>query len=210
MFKCFSLVLGTLIFASLAGADTTAVEKECRKETPLEKNLSDLKEITGKVEKCPKPTKAQIAEICSSVYSRQKNASDAALTYRYQDTLWSMSCAEPGKETILEAKIKIQKMWIESREEFRCVNSENIPTDGNILKLSITTHFPFFIIEAVKKFELDMNFKDPSDGKTILDFIQDRLTFYKESSGDQSDVINEYSALYKLLASKGAKHGKDL
>jgi hypothetical protein len=55
-----------------------------------------------------------------------------------------------------------------------------------------------------------MNFKDPSDGKTIMDYINEEIQTYKKSTVDVSAKVKEYENLYRLLEAQGAKHSKDL
>jgi hypothetical protein len=55
-----------------------------------------------------------------------------------------------------------------------------------------------------------MNFKDPQDDRTILDFVRDQIANMKRAQVDMTPKIQEYERLYKMLVSNGAKHGKDL
>jgi hypothetical protein len=76
--------------------------------------------------------------------------------------------------------------------------------------MSVDMGFTTFLMDAVKEYKLDMNFRDPIDGKTVLDFISEELAGLKKSTMDLSSKINEYESLYKMLQANGAKHSKDL
>jgi uncharacterized protein involved in high-affinity Fe2+ transport len=208
MFKSVSFILGTLIFASVASAQ--ASEKECKKETPLEKNLSELKEVTEKVEECPTPTKHQYMRVCRNIYEKDPYEGSDSFSYEYQEALWEMSCAKPN-ESLEVAKEKIQTMWTKNRENFRCYNyTDSVANGKNIAKFSVDSGFTVFISEAVKKYKLDMNFKDPDDNKTILDFIDDQVTIISNTTPVNEAKIIEYRRLYKMLETGGAKRAKDL
>lgn len=81
---------------------------------------------------------------------------------------------------------------------------------GNITKFSLEASFPDFLITAAKDYKLNMNFKDPQDDRTILDFIKYKITQMKNAPVDMTLRIQEYERLYKMLQENGAKHGKDL
>jgi hypothetical protein len=101
-------------------------------------------------------------------------------------------------------------MWTKYRTSFSCDYPGVKVPRGNITKLSLDTGFSIFIFDAVKNYKLDMNFKDPSDGKTIMDYINEEIQTYKKSTVDVSAKIKEYENLYRLLEAQGAKHSKDL
>jgi hypothetical protein len=207
MFKSVSFILGTLIFASVASAQ--ASEKECKKETPLEKNLSELEEVTEKVKECPTPTKNQFFNLCQNLYDKEPYDGSGPFGYAYQEDLWDISCAKPT-DSFEVAKVKIQTMWNKHRENFRCYNTTSAANEKNIAKFSIDSGFTVFISEAVKKYNLDMNFKDPADNKTVLDFLKDQETIISNTPPVNEAKIIEYRRLYKMLETSGAKRAKDL
>lgn len=207
MFKSVSFILGTLIFASVASAQ--ASEKECKKETPLEKNLSELEEVTKKVEPCPKPTKNSFTNLCNSLYSSTPGMPGGKFGDKYQEDLWAMSCADIDKDTIETAKVKIQKMWNENRVDFRCYGYSGVTVkDANVAKFSMDIGFSTFLVIAAKRYQLDMNFIDPADGKSLMDFLKTQRESYRGTA--YAGKFEEYDRLYKLFEATGAKHAKDL
>jgi hypothetical protein len=117
---------------------------------------------------------------------------------------------EKDEQPLQTARKKIQCMWNKYRTSIACdLPGLSVPK-GNIAKASLEINFSYFLYEAVKDYKLDMNFKDPVDNRTILDFIKDEIAFIKKSPSDMTMKINEYESLYKLLKDNGAKHGKDL
>ena len=208
MFKGVSFILGTLIFASVACAH--AAEKECKKETPLDKNLSDIQKVATLTEVCPDPDRVDFNELCDNIHTKKVSSDESELSYKYQEYLWKISCAKDGVDNLETARKKIQTMWNKNRASMSCdFPGQSVPR-GNIAKASLETNFSYFLFEAVRDYKLDMNFKDPVDNRTILDFIKDQIALFKKSPTDMNLSINEYEGLYKLLKDNGAKHSKDL
>ncbi|MGV8946365.1 MAG: toxin-antitoxin system YwqK family antitoxin [Lutibacter sp.] len=161
---------------------------------------------------CPKPTRDQNLRVCHAISEKQMaNPPKPGVSYGYQEWIWEMSCAVPGQDIIESAKPKIQLMWNTNRTLFRCYNYPHyISSEKNITKFSLDTGFSAFVTEAVKRFELDMNFIDPADGKTILDFIKDQRELILNRPPVDQERADEYQRFYKLLKSNGAKHASEL
>jgi hypothetical protein len=208
MFKGVSFILGTLIFASIACAQ--AAEKECDKTTMLEKNLSELEAVASSAETCPELTQLDFDTLCKDVYERKPSSDDSELAFKYQEAMWRMSCAKDGVDSLETARKKIQTMWNKNRESFSCDYPGVTVPKGNITKFSLETNFSDFLINAVKDYKLDMNFRDPRDNRTILDFVKDKINQMKKSPINLTANIQEYESLYKMLQENGAKHSKDL
>ncbi|MGV8946367.1 MAG: toxin-antitoxin system YwqK family antitoxin [Lutibacter sp.] len=171
------------------------------------------KEGKEEVYKCPKPTSEQFLGACHTIYVKQMALNPkAGVSYGYQESIWEMSCAVPGQDIIESAKPKIQLMWNTNRTFFRCYGYSNLTsTEKNIAKFSLDTGFSAFVTEAVKRYELDMNFIDPGDhGKTILDFIKDQRELILNRPPVDQERADEYQRFYKLLKSNGAKHASEL
>jgi hypothetical protein len=208
MFKGVSFILGTLIFSSIACAQ--AAEKECNKTTMLDKNLSELEAVAESIKDCPTPTKDQFTSVCQAIYDKEVYEGSGSFSYVYQENLWELSCAKPN-ESLESAKIKIQQMWNKHRQDFRCHGyASSVATELNVTKFSVDTGFTAFLSEAVKKYNLDMNFKDPADNKTVLDFIKDQVTIISNTPPVKEAKITEYNRLYKMLEMNGARQAKDL
>jgi hypothetical protein len=159
---------------------------------------------------CPKPTKDQFLEVCQCIFELEP-ALSPKFSYTYQEALWNISCANPQIDSFDVAKVKIQAMWNKYRVYFRCYNyPTSVATDKNITKFSMDSGFSAFLIEMVKKYNLDLNFKDPADQKTILDFLQDQESYILRTPPVDYPKATEYNRIYKFLSSKGAKHAKDL
>lgn len=158
---------------------------------------------------CPKPTENQFLKVCNSIYAKKRAVDEESFGYKFAEDLWEMFCAKPGIDSPQEAKIKIQCMWNKYKEKFICPGDTGTRLhNANVLKYSMDSGFSSFLITAIKKYELDVNFKDPMDGKTVLDFVSEQLTYYRNSS--MKNIENEYQRVYDLLIKYGAKHANEL
>ena len=157
------------------------------------------------------PTAEQFSNVCVSIYQKSRaHFPDSGASFSYKENIWKMSCVRPNdsKEVIVE---KLQCMWNKYRELFRCYGyPTSIASDMNVIKFSLDTGFTPFIYESVKKNKLDMNFIDPTDGKTILDFVQERTIYISNSFPIDVPKLEEYKRIYILLKDNGAKHAKDI
>jgi len=171
---------------------------------------SQAQEKKAAVCDCPQPTRMDFLILCKDVYERKPSSEESELAFKYQQALWRMSCAKEGVDDMETARKKIQCMWNKNRKSFSCDYPGMTVPDGNITKFSLETNFPDFLITAAKDYKLDMNFKDPQDNRTILDFVRDKIIQMKKAPVDMTMKIQEYERLYKMLQENGAKHGKDL
>ena len=156
---------------------------------------------------CPEPTRDNFTNVCNSIYERKE--SESKFGDKYLEDLWMISCVTSSIDNDEVAKIKIQTMWNKYRKKFRCYGYTGVSvSDANIAKFSIDTGFSSFLIFVTKKYQLDMNFVDPADDKTLLDFLKMQSESYKNSS--YSTKYDEYNRIYNLLRSNGAKHSWEL
>jgi hypothetical protein len=207
--KSTKIILFLSIFIML-NTKANSKASDCTTSSKLANNLKDIEKITLATQECPQPTTQQFEQICDQVYTKKEASEESELSFKYQETLWKMSCAQDGEENLEEARLKVQQMWNKYRTSFSCDYPGVQVPRGNITKLSLDTGFSIFILDAVKNYKLDMNFKDPTDGKTIVDYIKEEIDRYKKSSVDVNSKIKEYENLYSLLKAQGAKHSKDL
>ncbi len=209
MFKGIAALFFGMVMVS--NVYSAAEPLDCQTSSNFEQNLDELSEVTSKVEgECPEPTKDQFLTVCQGIYNR-KTIEKPGFSYTYQEDLWKISCAKPGVDSIDTARTKIQTMWNSHREKFRCPGyPTSIANDKNIGKFALDNGFSGFLIEAVKKYKLDLNFKDSADQKTVLDFVKERKEYIQNSPPVDNTKVAEYDRIYQMLQSNGAKHAKDL
>ncbi|HEY8690633.1 MAG TPA: hypothetical protein VIM07_15455, partial [Chitinophagaceae bacterium] len=121
--------------------------------------------------------------------------------------LWEVACAVMGVDDLETAKIKIQTWWNKYKTKCKCDSlGFNIP-NGNLLKFSVSQSLPDVIDTMVSTYGLDINFKDPVDGKNVLDYVNDELIRFK-SGGISQESIKIYEDYRASLIKLGAKPSK--
>ncbi len=160
---------------------------------------------------CPEPTKEQFSKVCVSIYQKSGAHDPTYASFSYQENLWRLACVDPAKDSKAEKARKIQCMWNKYRTLFRCYGyPTSIASDANVIKFSMDTGFTPFIYESIRYNKLDMNFIDPADGKTPLDWMQERITWIQNSHPVDVRKLEEYKRYYKLFRDNGAKHANEL
>ena len=201
--------MGTFIFASIACAQ--AAEKECNKTTMLGKNLSELEEVSKAVDGCATPSADDIIGICDAIYNKEPGSPESGFGFKYEEDLWKLACIKPSKtilgnaDSLKAAHLKIQTMWNNNRSMLKCTGFP-LP-DANITNFSVNSGFITFLRAAVKRYNLDMNFKDENQ-QTVMDYIVKQIERYKQAG--QPEKVLDLEMIYKVLNDNGAKHGKDI
>ena len=148
---------------------------------------------------CPAPKGGKFIKMCTLVENQDIN---------YKKLLMEMSCVDsldsPGTK-----KEKIKCMWEKYYAEFGCDDTGFLIPQGNILKYAINQEFEFFV-DGMVKFGIDINMKDPADGKTLLDFTLDEINRYKKYPEYQKKVKELQEIYIHLKNDLKAKHAKDL
>ncbi len=109
-------------------------------------------------------------------------------------------------------KAKIKCMWKKYYAEFGCDDTGFLVPQGNILKYAINQEFEYFV-DGMVKFGIDINMKDPVDGKTLLDFTLDEINRYKKYTeyAVSNAKVKELEKIYNLLKNDlKAKHASEL
>ena len=172
---------------------------------------------SGKVEAaCGQLTKDENIRFCHSVYTQReytgKEEGETRFSFELQKNLWDMACAYPSYNCFEVGKVKIQLMWMKNRELFLETKYINSPAlELNVAKLDAAALTPRFTFEATRRYHLDMNFIDPADGKTLLDFIRDRINREMKYVPINEGRVYEYERTYYILRKYlNAKHAVEL
>ncbi|HMI79296.1 MAG TPA: hypothetical protein VK484_10915 [Ferruginibacter sp.] len=121
---------------------------------------------------CPTPKGVKFLNFCTLVENQDS---------RYKQQLREMSCVDLTKDSPETILAKVQCMWRRFFAEFGCDDSGFLVPQGNILKYAVNQEFEYFVDGVVEEFDLDINLKDPADGKTLLDFVLDEVARYKKN-----------------------------
>ena len=166
----------------------------------------------GEACECPPPTKDGIAGVCIHMLQRYESDNpESKLGLSYQIRFLKLACADPVKDSKDVIRAKLQTMWNKYRESFRCINFPNsVATDLNITKFAVDIGMDVFIHEAVRRYKLDMNFLDPADKKTVLDFVIEQEALTLKSFPVDTSRLEDMRRVRKMLEEHGVKRAKDL
>lgn len=102
----------------------------------------------------------------------------------------------------------MQAWWNKYKYQCKCIQDDFVLALGNILKYAAQHNFEEFFY-TIKKYELDLNFLNPRDGKILLDFIKIEHDRVKEADPGY-DRTKSLQDLYKRLRSYGALHKNEI
>lgn len=123
--------------------------------------------------------------------------------YLYYRRILEASCVDADDSEQMARK-KIQAMWLEFEPEMVCENLQFDVTPGSYLKYAVATRFNEFLENAIE-WQVNLNKMDPSDGRTVLDYV----AFHRErNKGNTIEKKMDY--YYDLLREAGAKHKSEI
>lgn len=158
---------------------------------------------------CPRPTEGDIKFLCSNIGSRSKDeAEDSRFFYLYEKTLWQMSGARADVDTEDMAKRKVRLMWDLHHDALAC-DAPGL-RNGNLLKYGVYNYFIHFIKELAIDYQLNLNFIDPSDNRTVLDYTRDMLTDLRGRNINNAAQVEELQYVFDVLRKAGAKFSAEL
>lgn len=173
MFKGASLffLCSTIAFNCFAGPTTL----DCQSSSNFEANLNELEKVAVLADECPAPDKVNYAKFCSYTKDKKRASADSELTFLFEQEMLKMSCAVEGKDSPEVIKKKTNAMWNKYRTNFACDSlGFNVP-NGNVLKFAMNFNFPDFIYLMVDNYDFDLDFKDPADNKTVIEYLTQEI-----------------------------------
>jgi hypothetical protein len=158
---------------------------------------------------CKEPSVSDYKLLCSEMTAKTKAIGTATDTveYRYEQIIWKVACAKMGRDDLETAKRKIQVWWNKYKTNCKCDSINFTVPNGNLLKFSINQSLPDFINTLVVNYDLDINFIDPTDGKNVLDYLNDEIQRFKDD-GISKASIKIYEDYRITLIKLGAKPSK--
>ncbi len=159
-------------------------------------------QITGTLTcNCPKPIEGKFVQIEMMVENQDMG---------YKKKLLDMACADTKKDSPETIKAKVNCMWEKYYKEFGCNSTGFLVANGNILKYAVNNEFEHFVDGMVKFFGININLKDPADGKTLLDFTLDEINRYKKNKDYQYKVSQLQTIYDHFKKDLKAKHASEL
>ncbi len=153
---------------------------------------------------CPEPTQDNITRMMVHISQGSLSEHDE-MNYSFEEILWKISCADPDKDTEDDARPKIQKMWNKYGREMKVTNVFGMADGKNFLKYLAEK---MILQDVLSKYKLEINFIDPADGKTVLDFVKQMQQVF---SSPELESLREYlKDLHDYLKKYGAKEAVNL
>lgn len=153
-------------------------------------------------QECPNP--AKLKNICMMVSERVQDKDPAVKhRYRYRTQIMAASCVEPG-DAPAAMRAKVDAMWRQNQQRLICNSLQFDMQNGSIVKFALNQHFDAFLDDAIE-LGVPLNLVDASDGKTVLDYVQDKI---QRNAG--KETAKTLQAYYDRLRKAGAKHRSEL
>ena len=124
-----------------------------------------------------KPTKTDFQLVCSAIYNQDDKplVESEFIDFRFEELMLEMAGAIDANHVVKpkeEAFALVRKMWLANRENFRCFGYPGtMASEKNVGKFGMGVGFDVLLKVFMKKWRLDLNFKDAADGKTIYQFL---------------------------------------
>lgn len=140
------------------------------------------------------------AKLCS--YSKDKKRSNLdEYTFLFEETLLKMACVDlkkDSKETIIR---KVNCMWNQYRSQIKCDQLGFGLPNGNIAKFVINFNFPDWYYLLKDNYNLDFDYADPADGKTLAQWLDQEIAkTYLYGSGkikEMQEIRDDLKKTYK-------------
>lgn len=146
-----------------------------------------------------------LVEICMIVEQKLEDDDHEYNLYVYQTKIYNAACVDIANDSPEEVKRKVQAWWNNYRlhERLTC-NTPAFPR-GSLIKYAVYQRASEFIEDVTNTWALDVNYLDPRDGKTVLDYVSEELL--KEKGRPAEPILKRY---YEKFKKTGAKHSWEL
>jgi hypothetical protein len=124
--------------------------------------------------------------------------------YDFEARMWARAGVMPS-DTPEQVRDKMQRYWLTDRSNMGCTQLGFSIKEGNVMKLAIERNSKHVVNDFIRRWNLDMNFIDPADGKTVLDYTEAELV--KNRGTPIEPTLQRYR---DLLVRTGAKHASEL
>jgi hypothetical protein len=138
-----------------------------------------------------------------AISNAQKDTS-GIYTFHYEKLIYEAACVA-SSDTEEVRNDKTRRMWAANEDKLVCNRPRFDVQHGNVLKYAASVRFEDFLFDAAMMWKVDLNRVDPSDGRTVLDYVQKETERNKGTS-----VESKLRSYYDMLRSSGAKHRSEL
>lgn len=192
-----------MIFLLLSSMIAFAQEEDCEEETP--KLVAALQKAAKAEESANCPNQTKLEGLCYAVGDKSKLETPIGkIRFAYQKKFLEASCVNVDSDSPEVVQSKVAKMWSKFRDKLVCNSVSFDVENGSILKFAVANKFDEFIYDALK-WKIDLNKVDPTDKRTVLDYIQRQIERNKGNS-----LEPKLQSYYNRLKAAGAKHKSEL
>ena len=138
-----------------------------------------------------------------AISNAQKDTS-GKYEFHYQKLVNEAACVDSSDADEVRGE-KIRRMWKANEDKLVCNSPRFDVQQGNVLKYAASVRFEDFLFDAAMIWKVDLNRVDPSDGRTVLDYVQKELERNKGTS-----VESKLRSYYDMLRTSGARHRSEL
>ena len=150
---------------------------------------------------CPNDNK--LGHLCAAIADGKKDTS-GKYQFHYQKIISDAACVS-SRDSETEIAKKVQRLWASYEDKLVCNNVRFDVQDGNILKFAASARFEDFLFDAAMVWKVNLNRVDPSDGRTVLDYVQKEIDRNKGTS-----IESKLKSYYDMLRTSGAKHRSEI
>jgi len=153
-------------------------------------------------ETCPDPLK--LKNICMMVGNRMPAPKPhGEIVYRYQLALREAACVAEN-EVPSKVSEKVRLAWQASENLLVCNSVQFDVMAGNLLKFAVSKKNDDFIDDVIG-WGVNLNRIDPSDQRTVLDYIKFHIDRNKGN-----ELEGKFEIYYNQFRKAGAKHSSEL
>lgn len=149
----------------------------------------------------------KVRGICGDIYGNIRDKTNKAQwSFAFERKVYEAANVDFRVDSDDTARAKINTLWKNYQDYFTCDVGDFDVTNGNVLKYAVNIRAFGVVDTFVKIWGVDLNIIDKADGKTILDYIQEK---YVENSGTAlASVLAGYRDTLRNYY--GAKYCKEL
>lgn len=95
----------------------------------------------------------------------------AGTAYTYQTKIYRAAGVNPSEDSVEQVRAKVKAWWDAEGSTGTCSSINFSVRDGGILKLAVERNSRNFFNDVVRKWKLDVNRPDRSNGENVLDYV---------------------------------------
>jgi hypothetical protein len=177
---------------------------DCQSSSNLDENTRDIASVAEGIEPCH--DRRKIGGICNFISSMSRdNNPNSSYVYLYEKNIYEASCVDIDNDTDEEISRKVNALWNAYEDELVCYNTSFDVKNGSVLKFAVAIRFQDFIEDAAFLWKINLNKIDPSDNRTVLDYVEQRIDLSRGNANEP--ILRRY---YEILRQSGAKHRREL